>query len=471
MGIDRDDPRLTSYALGEMSDDERTAFEKLLATDPSAEAEVKAIASLGRDLEAELDRTAPSGLGEARRGEVVAAVGASQRSQERTGRLRVVEGEGEGTKKTTVVPLQRSPVRWRALSTVSALAVAAAALFFVVSKKTSMSGSRGSAADEAPEAAAASSARAKSDATTSHGHYASRVASAPADDKPAAPSKGAPTDGTLAPAAVASNAPCDVHDPMCAPRGSPSGPSFLSATSAPTSTFTLDVEPTMGGIADALHAGALPPPSSVDIAGMVNAYHYVYPTPNEGYAIATDVASAPWDPSHRLLRIGVQGPALAPLPRVDGGLVSVAFDPRVVVGYRFLGGEPGGVGSDTDGRVLPTRASVTALYELTTRANGGQGTKEHLGDVSLRYAAAGGELRTVTTSANDAGASIEAASDDFRFAAGVAGFGLLLSGTAGARFSYEDVLRLVQSAHTTEVDGSRKAFVDMVERAKTLSKK
>ena len=54
MSIDTNDPRLTSYALGEMSTLESTAFETELATDPAALAEVEAIRSMAGAVQAEL---------------------------------------------------------------------------------------------------------------------------------------------------------------------------------------------------------------------------------------------------------------------------------------------------------------------------------------------------------------------------------------------------------------------------------
>ncbi|HEY7863543.1 MAG TPA: von Willebrand factor type A domain-containing protein, partial [Thermoanaerobaculia bacterium] len=68
--MDRNDPRLTAYALGEMDAAERAAFEKLLETDPAARAEVEAIRALGGRLREELvDAPAPA-LTEAQRASV-----------------------------------------------------------------------------------------------------------------------------------------------------------------------------------------------------------------------------------------------------------------------------------------------------------------------------------------------------------------------------------------------------------------
>ena len=52
--ISPEDPRLTTYALGEMEDAERIEFEKLLARDPDAMASVAAIRATVNDLESAL---------------------------------------------------------------------------------------------------------------------------------------------------------------------------------------------------------------------------------------------------------------------------------------------------------------------------------------------------------------------------------------------------------------------------------
>ena len=62
MSIDTNDPRLTSYALGEMSTRESTAFEAELATDPAALAEVEAIRSTAGAVQTELQTEDASAL-------------------------------------------------------------------------------------------------------------------------------------------------------------------------------------------------------------------------------------------------------------------------------------------------------------------------------------------------------------------------------------------------------------------------
>jgi Ca-activated chloride channel family protein len=69
----------------------------------------------------------------------------------------------------------------------------------------------------------------------------------------------------------------------------------------------------------------------------------------------------------------------------------------------------------------------------------------------------------------DSGRSLEESSDDFRFAAAVAGFGALLrGGTVVDGFSYADVLQLARSARGTDDSGYRGEFLSLVRTAEAL---
>ncbi len=71
--IDRNDPRLTAYALGEMDAEERADFEQALAKDPAARAEVEAIQALGGRIRTEFAKSPAPALTEAQRASVAKA--------------------------------------------------------------------------------------------------------------------------------------------------------------------------------------------------------------------------------------------------------------------------------------------------------------------------------------------------------------------------------------------------------------
>ncbi|MEM8600877.1 MAG: von Willebrand factor type A domain-containing protein, partial [Bacteroidota bacterium] len=85
---------------------------------------------------------------------------------------------------------------------------------------------------------------------------------------------------------------------------------FRRVGDAPLSTFGIDVDAaSYANTRRFLNSGRLPPADAVRIEEFVNYFSYDYPDP-EGdapFSITTEVAVAPWQPAHRLVRIGLQG--------------------------------------------------------------------------------------------------------------------------------------------------------------------
>ncbi|HEU4828958.1 MAG TPA: von Willebrand factor type A domain-containing protein [Gemmatimonadales bacterium] len=85
---------------------------------------------------------------------------------------------------------------------------------------------------------------------------------------------------------------------------------FLDARSNPLSTFSIDVDrASYSNVRRFLMNGQLPPADAVRIEELVNyfTYEYAEPSGTHPFTVATDIAPAPWNPHHRLLRIGLQG--------------------------------------------------------------------------------------------------------------------------------------------------------------------
>ena len=86
---------------------------------------------------------------------------------------------------------------------------------------------------------------------------------------------------------------------------------FLSAKQNALSTFGIDVDAaSYSNIRRFINNGQLPPIDAVRIEEMVNYFDYDYPQPvknNEPVSISTEIATAPWNKQHRLLKIGLQG--------------------------------------------------------------------------------------------------------------------------------------------------------------------
>ena len=84
---------------------------------------------------------------------------------------------------------------------------------------------------------------------------------------------------------------------------------FKSVLDNPLSTFSIDVDTaSYANMRRFLNQNQLPPKDSVRIEELINYFNYDYPSPNGPHPIGvyTEVASAPWQPQHRLVRVGIK---------------------------------------------------------------------------------------------------------------------------------------------------------------------
>ncbi|WP_118135201.1 von Willebrand factor type A domain-containing protein [Oceanicella sp. SM1341] len=166
--------------------------------------------------------------------------------------------------------------------------------------------------------------------------------------------------------------------------------------------------------------------------------------------------------------------------------VQVEFNPATVARYRYLGGD--GRGSDSRGSGLLEQAgggvsvdpghTVTALYEITPATAGsgrGAGADAGAGDVAmvrLRYSPAGeSESRLMSLDVPAAAGSGDAiALRETRFAAAVAGFGLLLEGRhdLGA-WGFAEAAALARAAAGPDPSGRRADLAALIDTAAALS--
>jgi len=85
---------------------------------------------------------------------------------------------------------------------------------------------------------------------------------------------------------------------------------FKNAVQHPLSTFSIDVDAaSYSNLRRFINNGSLPPADAVRIEEMVNYFDYEYPQPkgDDPVNISTEISSAPWNTSHKLVRIGLQG--------------------------------------------------------------------------------------------------------------------------------------------------------------------
>ena len=85
---------------------------------------------------------------------------------------------------------------------------------------------------------------------------------------------------------------------------------FHGALRNPLSTFSIDVDAaSYSNIRRFINNGQRPPKDAVRIEEMVNYFDYDYQQPQgeDPFAICTEISTAPWNPKHKLVHIGLQG--------------------------------------------------------------------------------------------------------------------------------------------------------------------
>ncbi|MBF6609101.1 MAG: von Willebrand factor type A domain-containing protein [Flavobacterium sp.] len=88
---------------------------------------------------------------------------------------------------------------------------------------------------------------------------------------------------------------------------------FESPKNAPLSTFSIDVDnASYTNIRRMINNGQKIPKDAVRVEEMVNFFKYDYPKPIGGhpFSINTEASDSPWNPKHKLLKIGLQGKIL-----------------------------------------------------------------------------------------------------------------------------------------------------------------
>jgi len=325
--ISPDDPRLTLYALGEMEAPEQASFEKLLAQDAAARqvvAEIRAMAGI-----------------------VTAAL-----EQE------PVEAAAKPAGKILRFP--------QAYFMISGLAAACFAVVFVVwqNRQPAWQGKQLievplSAANELAESKDGSVARAQPAAPTpavTIGRAETNAAPVPVEQVvalgAAAMAESRAKTAVEAASLSARNAADERQSgeqvqklrlvaPAAMPAGSIGGlhaprdfnteayayqkdNAYLRVADQPLSTFSIDVDTAAyANVRRFLNQRQRPPADAVRIEELVNyfPYHYAPPAGSAPFAASLEVASAPWAPEHRLVRIGLKGREITDAQRPAANLV------------------------------------------------------------------------------------------------------------------------------------------------------
>jgi Ca-activated chloride channel family protein len=176
--------------------------------------------------------------------------------------------------------------------------------------------------------------------------------------------------------------------------------------------------------------------------------------------------------------------------------LQVEFNPQNVAGYRLIGFENRLLRDEDfnddkkDAGDIGAGHSVTALYEVVPlgvevpggkvdqlkyqvkgQATGGNATE--LMTVKVRYKAPDGKTSKLLSQPINKAEKLDLAktSNDFRWAAAVAGFGMMLREAKDrGNISWATVLSLAQGAKGSDAEGYRAQMIEMVKRASRLPK-
>ncbi|MDX5346432.1 MAG: DUF3520 domain-containing protein, partial [Hymenobacteraceae bacterium] len=179
--------------------------------------------------------------------------------------------------------------------------------------------------------------------------------------------------------------------------------------------------------------------------------------------------------------------------------LQLEFNPAKVKAYRLIGYENRALKDEEfnddkkDAGDMGAGHSVTALYEIVPA---GSKTKSPAGEVDdlkyqritvepgagksnevltlkLRYKEPdGNKSKLIQTTLTDKVTALNKTSDDFRFAAAVAQFGMLLRNSEfKGKSSYADVLKLAEGARGKDAEGYRVEFINLVKSSDLLTRK
>jgi hypothetical protein len=239
-----------------------------------------------------------------------------------------------------------------------------------------------------------------------------------------------------------------------------------------------------------INAGLLPPRESVRIEGMINHFPYEYPQPaaGESFSLNLDAVTCPWEPTHRLVRIGLKVHETIAV-RADSG-IEVEFNPRRVASYRLIGydrqetetqnSNEGNVGSHsvaagytltTFYEVVPLKRAATATHTQTQSVAEKPSEPLLTGKLQLKTRDNETTVGHIERTLSDTGFDFAAVPSDLKFAAAVAEFGMILRDSEyKGKASLQQVLEWAQQGKGADENGYRADFIELVRKAQELKR-
>ena len=269
-----------------------------------------------------------------------------------------------------------------------------------------------------------------------------------------------------------------------------------------------------------LQRGQRPPVDAVKIEEMVNYFSYDYAGPEPAgfkselrgppFAAHLEVASAPWAPEHRLVRIGLKGREVSDAVRLaaKGTFVTIAkdvklqfqFNSAVVQAYRLIGYEDRPPAKEDfnndsiDAGEIGAGHTMTALYEVVPvgvempaasdgdplkyrmakpdhpKAKAGNPASAEMLTLKIHYKDPAGDVSNkLEYTLYDKGTGFADATEDFKFASSVAAFGMILRDSPyKGSATLADIAAWGRAGVGRDAGGYRNEFLGMVERSKGL---
>ncbi|HKB90124.1 MAG TPA: von Willebrand factor type A domain-containing protein, partial [Opitutaceae bacterium] len=338
-----DDPRLTAYALGEMNETEREAFERELGDNFAAQTEIEAIRASAHDLTAALEQEpvlmtktrAPLSRAKAVRVPyfLIASAAAAcaglliwlrydeavrlheaKRPVPSSAEMVQLQPFSAGAPDAAMLPADLSLAAKRDRDSTTAPAHAAEAVsrvrfgqdFAGKSSNAPAAALTGGLSGNAPQSVAGDMGAVG--ASTAH-ESMFRMAKNASDTFAAGPSAKF--------SSVGHGLPTEAYDLIAEN-------DFQRAAQNPLSTFSADVDTaSFANVRRFLEGNRLPPKDAVRIEELLNYFIYDYAAPKDTapFSATMEVGSAPWAPEHRLVRIGLKGKDVSIEDRPTANLV------------------------------------------------------------------------------------------------------------------------------------------------------
>ncbi|MFN7975136.1 MAG: VWA domain-containing protein [Acidobacteriota bacterium] len=205
---------------------------------------------------------------------------------------------------------------------------------------------------------------------------------------------------------------------------------FRDVATDPVVTFSIDVDTaSYSNVRRFLASGSMPPPDAVRIEELLNYFTYDYPGPGalttDPFQACMELSACPWEPSHRLLMLGIQGRRLDPariparnlvfLLDVSGSMASADKLPLLKASMRALvmtltendrvaivvyAGASGVVLPPTSGNDREAILAALDKLEAGGSTNGGEGIRRAY-DLAIQSFMGGGVNRVILATDGD----------------------------------------------------------------------